>query len=140
MHDGERASAGFVFLPLVYGAWLHVDNFPHVAIEVLKSMAIHKTVILWFIVGCSAGGDCLANYFIDFFSALRRQTHQHFCTFRGITNCFGSKSLELVLSQEHDEDVLAHNHASGRLVSKLRIEFEIEFSKELYRLIEIFHC
>jgi len=40
---------------------------------------------------------------------------------------------------EHDEYVLAHNHASGRLVSKLRIECEIEFRKELDRLLEIFH-
>src|SRR5919109_1749862 len=139
MNDGERASAGYVCLPLVDGAWLHIDNFPNVAIEVLKSMSIHKTVILWFIVGCAAGDDGLAHHFIDVFSALRRQTHQHFCTFRGITNGFGSKSLELVLSQEHDEYVLAHNHASGRLVSKLRIECEIEFRKKLDRLIEIFH-
>src|SRR5262245_5878317 len=99
MNDGERGSAGYVFLPLVYCAWLHVDNFPNVAIKVLKSMPIHKTVILWFIVGCSACGDCLAHHLIDFFSALRRQTHKHFCTFRCITNVFGSKYLELVLSQ-----------------------------------------
>src|SRR5919109_347356 len=134
MNDGEPASAGDVFLPLVHRAWLHVNQFPNVAIEVLKSMSIHKTVILWFIVGGPAGGDCLVNHFIDFFSALRGQTHKHFCTFRGITDFFGSKSLELILSQQHDEYVRAHNHASGRLVSKLRIEFEIEFSKELDRL------
>jgi hypothetical protein len=35
-------------------------------------MSVHKTVVLWFIIGGSAGGDCLANHFIDLFSALRR--------------------------------------------------------------------
>src|SRR5882762_7710255 len=39
----------------------HGDEFPDVAIQVLKPMCIHKTMVLWFIVGCSAGGHCLAN-------------------------------------------------------------------------------
>jgi hypothetical protein len=39
----------------------------------------HKTVVLRFLVGCSASGDCLANHFINFFSALGRQTHKHLC-------------------------------------------------------------
>src|SRR5438067_2214014 len=40
-------------------------------------MLPHESVAFWFAIGCSASGDCLANHFIDFFSALRRQTNKH---------------------------------------------------------------
>src|SRR5919202_896735 len=98
MNDGEPASAGEVFLPLVYGAWFHVEHFPDVAIEVLKSVSIHETMVLWLIVGCTAGGDRLAHHVIDVCSALSGQSHKHFCTFRGVANRLRSKSLELVVS------------------------------------------
>jgi hypothetical protein len=39
----------------------------------------------------------------------------------------------------HNENIIAHDHAGGLLVSKLRIEFITEFSKELDRFIEIFN-
>nr|WP_226889314.1 hypothetical protein [Nostoc sp. MG11] len=42
------------------------------------------------------------------------------------------------MRQEHDEDVLGHNHAGGSFVSELRIKLEAELSKELDRLIEVF--
>jgi len=101
-------------------------------------MCIHKTVVLWLVVGASTSGDCLVNHRIDCFSALRRQAHKHFGAFRGITNCFGRKGLEPVFSQEHDEDVLAHNHAGSRLVGELRIKAEAKFGEKLNGLIELF--
>src|SRR3981081_238777 len=100
-------------------------------------MSVHETVVLWFLVGCSARGDRITNHFIDLSPALGRQTYKHFCVLLCIANFFGSKSLELGFSQQHDEYVIAHDHAGGRLVGKLRIELEAEFCKELYGLIEI---
>lgn len=35
-------------------AWLHVDQFKNVAIEILKSMSVYQPVVLWVLVSCSA--------------------------------------------------------------------------------------
>jgi hypothetical protein len=126
------------FSTLVYGTWPHVYDFPNVAIDVLKPMPIHKSVVLWFIVGGSASGDGLAHELIDVFSAVDRETHKHFSAFRGITNIFGRECLKLLMSQEHHEDVIAHDHAGGSLVSKLGVKTEAEFRKELDRPLEAF--
>ena len=61
MDDGECASAREVALALLDGTWLHVDQFPDVAIEVLKSVAIHESVVLRFIVGGPAAGARLTD-------------------------------------------------------------------------------
>ena len=66
------SALGHCILALSYCARFHEDDFPNVAIQVLKSMSIHGTVVLWFIVGCSTDRDCVANHFVDFLSALRR--------------------------------------------------------------------
>jgi hypothetical protein len=125
-------------LTLVYGAGFHEDDFPYVSIQILKPVSIHKPVVLWFIVGGSASGDGLAHELIDVFSAVDRETHKHFSAFRGITNGFGRERLKLVMSQEHHEDVIAHDHAGGCLVSKLGVKTEAEFRKELDRPLEAF--
>jgi hypothetical protein len=43
------------------------------------------------------------------------------------------------MRQEHDVDVLAHDHTGGCLVGELRVKTEAEFCKKLDRPIEIFH-
>ena len=100
-------------------------------------MSIHKTVVLWFIVGCAASGDGLAHHVINFFPALRREAYKHLSAFRCITNVFRGKSLELVIRQQHHEDVLTHDHTGGRIVSKLGIKTEAELRKELDRLLDV---
>ena len=50
-------------------AWLHVDQFPNVTIQILKSMAIHKTIVLRLIVNSASRGDCFSNHLIDSCSA-----------------------------------------------------------------------
>jgi hypothetical protein len=124
---------------LLYCARFHVDQFPDVAVYVLEPMSVHETVVLWFIVGCPAGGNRLANQLIDFGAALRRQANKHFGTLGCVTDFFGSKRLELIVSQEHHEYVLAYNHAGGSLVSKLRIERETKLGKELDGPIKVFY-
>jgi hypothetical protein len=54
-----------------------------------------------------------------------------------VTDLLGGEFLELGARQKHDEDVLAHDHASSRLVGKLGIKVEAETSEELHRPIEI---
>src|SRR5215470_17587072 len=106
---------------------LHVNEFPNVPVQVLKSMSIHKAVILRFVVGVSTGGDCLSHRLVDPFPTLGRQAHKHFRTFRCVANLFGSESSELSLCQEHDKDVLCdYMHAavsSVNLGSKVKPSF-----------------
>src|SRR5215510_2637312 len=82
---GLPAFQFLVYSILFYGARFHIDQLPDVAIKVLEPMLVHKSMILGFIVGCSAGGHRLANQFIDFFPALPGQTHENFCAFRRVT-------------------------------------------------------
>jgi hypothetical protein len=53
------------FSSLVYRAWLHVNQLPNVAIQILKAVSIYETVVLRLFVIYTAGGDCLASNFID---------------------------------------------------------------------------
>src|SRR4030095_5061297 len=41
-------------LALVCCARFHVDQFPNVAVQVLKLMSILKTVVSWFVTNCSS--------------------------------------------------------------------------------------
>jgi hypothetical protein len=57
---------------LLNRAWLHVDELPNVTIQILKSVAIHKTMVLRFIVSGAPGGDRFANHLIDSCPAFER--------------------------------------------------------------------
>src|SRR5215510_12023734 len=63
-------------------AGLHIDQFPDMAIQVLKSMSVHKAVMLRFLMGLATGGYCFANERIDFLPDLSRQAYEHLGAFR----------------------------------------------------------
>ena len=49
------------------GLWrhrFHVEDFPHVAIWILKSMGVHEAIILRVAIGAASGGNRLANEFV----------------------------------------------------------------------------
>jgi hypothetical protein len=52
---------------------------------------------------------------------------------------FGGKSLEFGLGQQHDENILGHNHAGGGIVHKLGIKCITKLGKEFDRLIEVLY-
>jgi hypothetical protein len=109
------------------------------AIQILEAMCIHKPVVLRFVVSGAASGDRFTHCFIDLRPTLARQAYQHFRTFGGIANFIRRKGFELVMNQQHDENVIAYDHAGSGFVGKLGIEGEAELGKKLYGLIEIFY-
>src|SRR5262245_34438240 len=59
-------------------ARFHESELPNMSIEILKTVTIHKAVVLRFVVRCSAGRNSFANRLVDFFPTIGRQAHQNF--------------------------------------------------------------
>src|SRR5215813_3586670 len=106
------------------------------AVQVLKSMSVHKAVVLGFLMALAARCYCPANEFIHLLPALRGQTHEHFRACCRITDLFRSKRLEFRLGQEHHEDIVRYHHASGGFIGELSIELESKTGKELHGFFE----
>lgn len=74
---------------------VHEKHFPDVTVQVLITVAIHKTMILWLFVGASAGGDRLADQFIHFRPAVARQRDQHLGRFGRVADFFWRDVLNI---------------------------------------------
>src|SRR5262245_5134973 len=61
---------------LLYRALLHESEFPNMSVKVLKSVTIHKTVVLRLVEGHVSSRTRLANHFIDFTPTRRRLVPQ----------------------------------------------------------------
>src|SRR5215831_12765598 len=109
------------------------------SVEVLKSVTIHETVVLRLVEGCASGRTRLANSFIDFTPAGRRQTYQDLGILGCVANFPGRERFELWMSQQHHINVVAHDHAGRSVVGELRVKAESELRKKLHGLLEIFH-
>src|SRR5215813_8481514 len=114
---------------LLYRALLHAGEFPNMSVEVLKSVTIHKTVILRLIEGCSSSRTRLANHFIDFTPAGRRQTYKDLGILGCVANFPWRERFEFWMSQQHHVNVVAHDHA-GRSVSSVNCALKLNPSFE----------
>src|SRR5215510_791541 len=89
---------------LLYRALLHEGEFPNMSVEVLKSVSIHKTVVLRLVEGVASSRTGLANHFIDFTPATRRQTHQDLGILCCVANLPWRERFEFWMSQKHHVD------------------------------------
>src|SRR5262245_50765709 len=124
---------------LLYRALLHEGEFPNMSVEVLKSVSVHETVVLRLVEGCASSCTGLANHFIDFTPAGRRQTYQDLGILGCVANFPWCERFELWMSQQHHVNVVAHDHAGRSVVGELRVKAEPELRKKIYGLLEIFH-
>src|SRR5215470_16032000 len=124
---------------LLYRALLHEGEFPNMSVEVLKSVTIHKTVVLRLVEGCASSSTRLANHFIDFTPTGRRQTHQDLSILGCVANFSWCECFEFWVSQQHHVNVVAHDHASCSVVGELRVKAEPQLGKELHGCLEVFH-
>jgi hypothetical protein len=118
-------------------AWFHVDHFPNVTIEILKSVLIHEPMIVRLLVGPPSTGNGLLYHVIDLLLALTRETHQHLRVRGGVADGIRGQGLELIVGHQHDEDVVAHDHATGCLIGNLRMKRETELREERDGLPEV---
>src|SRR5262249_50184851 len=124
---------------LLYRALLHEGEFPNMSVEVLKSVSVHETVVLRLVKGCASSCTGLANHFIDFTPAGRRQTYQDLGILGCVANFPWRERFELWMSQQHHVNVVAYDHAGRSVVGELRVKTEPELRKKLHGLLEIFH-
>jgi hypothetical protein len=116
---------------------LHVEEFPDVAVQVLKSMGVHEPIVLRIIVGAAASGDRLSHQLINLRLAFTGQRDENFRAPGSVADFFRREFLELGVRKQHDVDVRAHNHASGCFISELRIERKAKALEEVHGLAEI---
>ena len=116
---------------------VHVEDFPDVAVQVLKSMGVHEPIVLGITIGAAAGGERLADEFINARPAFTRERHEDFRACGCITDFFGSEFLELGVREQHDIDVPADNHASGGFVGELGIESKAEALEKVHGPAEV---
>src|SRR3569833_1943797 len=116
---------------------LHVDQFPDVPIRVLEAMAIHEAMVLGFVVGRTASSNGSAYHGVHRCPTVARQADQHFRMSHGIAYRLGREALEAIAYQQHDEDVVADDHASCRVVGELLVEAEAELGEESDRTPEV---
>src|SRR5262245_54453140 len=105
------------------------------SVEVLKSVTIHKTVVLRLVEGSASSCTRLPNHFIDFTPAGRRQTQQHLSILGCVANFPWRERFELWMSQQHHVNVLAHDHAGRSVVGELGVKAEPELRKKLHGLL-----
>src|SRR5262245_20563099 len=134
---GVRSRGDFMLASL--HALLHEGEVPNMSVEVLKSVNIHKTEVLRLVKGCASSCTGLANHFIDFIPARRRQTYQDLGILGCVANVPWRERFELWMSQQHHVNVVAHDHAGRSVVGELRVKAEPELRKKLHGLLEIFH-
>jgi hypothetical protein len=140
VQEGRRAIPAplIAFSALFHCARLHIQQFPNVAVQVLIPVRVHKTMVLWFIVGRAASGDSLTHQLVNLCAALAVQSDQHLGAFGRVTDLFGRECFELIVRQQHRKDVFTDDHARSGLVSKLLVERVTEFGKKLDGLFQIF--
>src|SRR5262249_14312427 len=124
---------------LLCRALLHEGEFPNMSVEVLKSVTIHKTEVLRLVKGCASSCTGLANHFIDFIPAGRRQTYQYLGILGCVANVPWRERFELWMSQQHHVNVVAHVHAGRRAGCALWGKTGSELRKKAHGLLEIFH-
>src|SRR6478609_5455483 len=100
-------------------------------------MTIHEAVVLRLFVYAAAGRDSRAYSFVDFLAALCRQAHDDFGALCSVTNCIRRKGLEEFFDEQHDEDILAYDHASRILIGKLWIEGVAKLRKKGDGTVEV---
>src|SRR5262245_7412388 len=118
---------------------IHVKHFPHMTIEVLKTMPIHEPVILRFRIFASTCCNRFCDEFIHLAAALAGKRYQHLGALGGIRDRLWRELLELWMSQQHDVCFFAHDHASTGVVRELLVELKTEFSKKIFGLWQIFY-
>src|SRR5262245_41366067 len=106
----EFVLGGFSCL-LLYRALFHEGEFPNMSVKVLKSVTIHKTVVLRLVEGCASRHTRLANHFIDFTPAGRRQTYQDLGILGCVANVPWRERFEIWMRQQHPVNVDPHHHA-----------------------------
>ena len=108
------------------------------AVQILESVSIHESVILRVLVRASPGDDGFANQFINIGPAFAGQADENFRAPGRVANFLWREFLELLMSEKHDIDVLAHDHASGCFVRELGIKAKAEALEKAHRLVEVF--
>src|SRR4029450_4298178 len=106
---------------LVSLGWLHIDQFPDMAIEILKAMAIHESLVLRFSRRTSAACDSLFNQLINLCAALARKADKNLRVFLCIADRLVRERCEETLSQQHGKDVVTENHTRRLIIGKLRL-------------------
>jgi hypothetical protein len=111
-------------------AWLHVDEFPNVTIQILKSVAIHKTMVLRFIVVAPPAATALRTISSTFTRLSRDKPTSTSVYFLASQISLGVKVLNFSLLAAY-ENIVSHDHACSRLVGKLLIKTEAELGEKL---------
>jgi hypothetical protein len=101
-------------------------------IEILEAMLVHEAVILGVHRGGCARGDSFGDQLIDLGSTVRGQAHDRFRASGRVAELLLGESLEEALNQQHDVDVLSHDHAGRVLVGELRIKRIAQTGEEFY--------
>ena len=100
------------------------------SIQIIIAVAIHEPMIHRFSGRCPACGDCLAHHYIHLGAAGARQGYDGLGIFSGIANLLFGKCLKKFLDQQHDENVIADDHAGGIFIGEIRVERKAELGKK----------
>lgn len=108
------------------------------AVEVGEAALVHPAVILGFAVFFAAGCHRLVDDGVDFLPAFDIEGDEHFGCLRGVGDLLLGESLKLGVREEHRKNVLADDHARGRVIGELRVEREPELGEERDRCLQVF--
>src|SRR5262245_19681731 len=103
------------------------------SIGIIKTPAIHETVVQWVHGTLSTVRQSLVYHFVHVRAARTGERKQTFGLQARVADLPLRKCLEKRLAQEHHGRVVVHNHAGGLIIRELWIELEAKLPEKIHR-------
>ena len=108
-----------------------------VAVEVVEAPPVHEAVVLRVHGVLPTSGDGFLHHLVHFGPAIAREREEPLRVLGRVAELLLGERPEEGFAEEHDEGLLADDHAGGLVVGELRVELEAELREEVHRLLQI---